>query len=197
MSEIPEKDELLQVMKDHFENGRFKEAWALREHWTMAYKELAGKRPRTLSKRREHSVELGALAKIKDLLQWEYDRLSDEYDIERHRFNESFTHSNPHLFLEFVEEKLKYWGGLLEGAKTEPPRKHTLSEKELYQGVMNSLVVDMFRYFNIDHVSQLDHIEDANIRNKVIELVELCNELQGVDIQAAQKVEESSLVDLL
>lgn len=191
MIEVPDIETLKKVMHEHFENGRISEAWGLREHWYMEYQSAHCFYKRKHKKPRE---QLQALVEIKDDLRMLFDELNSKYNPKELRNEELIMLTNPFDFLDFIEEKLKEYG-----SKLNEPGGAT------YSLFMRTLIMDMFRFFDVDDVYMFSNIEDEQIRHKVIELTRLNMRLHGANTEPVkQKVkpkkkapEKKSLANLL
>lgn len=193
--EVPEIEPMLAVMRAHFENERYSEAWGLREHWTMLNKELSSWKPKTLEKIDFKNQKLSEVTPLTRALQSEHDELESEVDwieyrrkarMEEMRRTMPDFYSNPYMYLEFVEAKLRQYGSHLEGIKDTEA-----SDKAHHESLMNGLIYDMHAYFNVWVYDDLFSIDDENIRLKIAELVRLNMKYQGIDPHTTKQRAES------
>lgn len=171
--EIPEIDTMLNVMTAHFENNRFSEIWNLSEHWTIEYIQFN-------KKSNAAPDELEALFNLKQALQDKNDELYEK--MPPYKEYEGMTYTDPYLFLEFVEVKLNEYGRELEKEKG-----FSVKGVRYLSSLMDSLIHDIYSFFNVWSYNDLFTIEDENIRLKIAELVRLNMKYQGIEFVTEHK----------
>ena len=182
--EVPEIDKMLNIMESHFENHRYSEAWGLREYWTMEYKNYHKLRPRTVERREKKAINEPKLYELMKALQSKYDELHE--DPPPYKEYEHVTFTDPYLFLEFIEAKLNIYGRRMGQAKDTNGGRY-ISEKELYIGIINGLIYDMHKFFNVFTYDDLFTIDDENIRLKIGELTRLSMKYLGIELITERK----------